>query len=127
MDKLLQRAISASKNAYAPYSKFHVGAAVELSNGEIITGTNQECASYSLSICAERVALSSALSQFPTARVKRIAVYSPQSPEGISPCGACREYLQECVRRSGEDIEVYGIRGSACAMVSELLPHAFIL
>ncbi len=127
MDSLLNAAIKASQTAYAPYSNFRVGAAVELCNGAIITGSNQECASYSLTICAERVALSSAFSRFPTASIRRIAIYSPDSPEGISPCGACREYLAECARRGSEDIEIIGLKGGSSAMLSELLPSAFTL
>ncbi len=127
MDKLLKRAIEASSTAYAPYSGFCVGAAVELESGEIVVGSNQECASYSLTICAERVALAAALSNFPNGVVRRIAIYSPQSPSGIAPCGACREFIMECARRGEVDIEIIGIDGEHTTTISALLPHSFIL
>lgn len=127
MKTLLNHAIEASKNAYCPYSKFQVGAAVELSDGTIVTGCNQEGASYSVTICAERVALSSVFASRPDAKVVRIAVYSPNMPDGIAPCGICREYISECARRCDIDIEVVGLPGGESAKISELLPHSFEL
>ncbi len=127
MDYLIEKAKRAAEKAYCPYSKFHVGAAVELSDGTIFTGSNQEVGSYSLTICAERVALGTTFHNRPDAVVCRIAVYSPQMPDGIPPCGACREYISECARRGGVDIEIVGLPGGATAKISELLPFAFEL
>ncbi len=127
MKTLLDYAKEAATHAYAPYSNFHVGAAVELTDGTIVTGSNQEVGSYSLAICAERVALSSAFHQYPTAKVKRIAIYSPNRPDGIPPCGACREYISECSLRSGIDIEIIGVKEGKVYTISELLPESFYL
>lgn len=113
--------------AYAPYSNFRVGAAVELQDASVVTGSNQECAAYSSTICAERVALSSALATYPAAKVQRIAIYSPESPEGISPCGCCREFIAECARRGEHDIVIIGMKGGKEVKISELLPGAFSL
>lgn len=137
MDNLLLAARDASAGAYCPYSGFAVGAAVELSGGVVVTGANQECASSSLTICAERVALAYAMSQYPNARVLRIAIFATHAA-GITPCGACREFLQQCALRGGAafggdnanggkfyDIEI--ITPDATYHLSDLLPHPFIL
>jgi cytidine deaminase len=100
---LLQKAIDATKDAYAPYSNFHVGAVAKLLNGEIVTGTNQENASYPAGICAERVLLSVAASLHPGVPVETIAIsYRSElvkSDHPISPCGICRQSLQEFEQR----------------------------
>jgi cytidine deaminase len=94
--KLLGAAKSNIDKAYAPYSNFLVGAAVELENGEIITGNNQENAAYPSGLCAERVALFYAASQHPNKKIKAIAVAcKTQTQEVASPCGACRQAIAE--------------------------------
>ena len=92
--ELLAKAEEAAKSAYAPYSKFKVGAAVLLENGKIIIGSNQENASYPLGLCAERVALFAASAQNPGIKITGIAVTAP-SENPASPCGACRQVMAE--------------------------------
>ncbi len=131
---LLQQARSITTQSYAPYSKFHVGAAALLTNGEIITGTNQENASYPVAICAERVLLSALSSRFPGAAVTTMAISfhnhkNNKSRHPISPCGMCRQALVEhqfhfghVIRLilSGQEGEVYLIKDA-----SSLLPLGF--
>ena len=95
-DLLLAAARKAARMAYAPYSRFPVGAALEIEDGRIVTGCNIENASYGLTICAERVALGAALAQG-FRRFKRLAIVAPRSPYPPSPCGACRQVLAEFV------------------------------
>lgn len=124
MIPLLEMAFEAAKNSYAPYSGFKVGAAVECASGQIVTGNNQEVASYGLTICAERVALAALYAKNPDAKVVSIAVYSPNNKDGIvRPCGACREYIAECAKRSGTDIKI--IMPDCTMAISELLPLLF--
>lgn len=129
---LLVKASEATRCSYAPYSHFHVGAAVLLENGEIICGSNQENAAYPSGLCAERVALFYANSHFPNVAIRAIAVYSSvngvENSDPTYPCGACRQVLLECENRSGQPIKV--IMGSAQKIqivhsVSDLLPLAF--
>lgn len=108
--ELLQRAHKATEDAYAPYSNFKVGSAILLENGEILSGSNQENASYPLCLCAERTALSAAASLFPKVAIKSIAV-TAKSPtktitEPISPCGACRQVICEVEQKFGANISV---------------------
>jgi cytidine deaminase len=131
---LLHEAANAARNAYAPYSKFNVGAAVLLSNGEIICGSNQENAAFPSGLCAERVALCYAGSRYPNAAIKAIAVTSSingkENPAPVYPCGNCRQVLLECEKRSGNPIKV--IMGSATKVqvvhsIKDLLPLSFEL
>jgi cytidine deaminase len=95
LDELMQHARQAAERAYAPYSKFRVGAALELTNGEVVTGANVENASYGLTICAERSALVRAVAQFgPEIRVAAVAVANLNGMPS-PPCGACRQMLAE--------------------------------
>jgi cytidine deaminase len=108
---LLERAQQALKNAYAPYSAFKVGAAVLLDNGQIIIGNNQENAAYPSGLCAERVALFAARSQYPNAVIKAIAVTAEPDTlkltTPVSPCGSCRQVMAEYeLHNQGEDIQV---------------------
>ncbi|SDB84072.1 cytidine deaminase [Williamwhitmania taraxaci] len=111
---LVEKAKDATKDAYAPYSKFRVGAAVLLENGEIITGTNQENAAYPSGLCAERVAIFYANSKYPSQAIKAIAVASfyngkfNETP--VYPCGSCRQVLLETQNRFNKpmDIIMYG-------------------
>lgn len=97
--ELLDRAIGALDDAHAPYSGFRVAAAARLADGRVVTGTNQENASYPIGICAERVALSAVNSIAPGARIVEMAVtYRPSSGTGrvpLAPCGMCRQALVE--------------------------------
>lgn len=96
---LLNRAKKALEDAYAPYSNFFVGAAVLLENGSIVVGSNQENASFPLSLCAERVALGAVESQFPHAKVRVMAISIRNQKKPIdrpaAPCGACRQVIVE--------------------------------
>ena len=118
---LIQAAIDIRKNAYAPYSRFLVGAALLASSGKIFTGTNVEIAAYPSGICAERVAVFNAVSQGER-QFEAIAVVTSN---GISPCGACRQVLSEF----GLDIVVLMADSQGHLMeeisVKRLLPGAF--
>ena len=92
--ELLNLALEASKNAYVPYSKFHVGAAIECADGRVYTGCNVENAALGSTICAERTAAVKAVSEGDRA-FKRIAVTSPDARDYCYPCGACRQFLVE--------------------------------
>src|SRR5580704_10528138 len=95
LEDLLERARAAALNSYSPYSGFRVGAALRLSNGEIVTGTNVENVSYGLTICAERSALVRAVAQFgPGIRIEAVAVANLNNAAS-PPCGACRQMLAE--------------------------------
>ncbi len=129
---LIQKSKSAVTNAYAPYSKFQVGAAVLLENGEIITGTNQENAAYPSGLCAERVAVFYANSKFPDVPVKAIAVTAftnnnyVKTP--IPPCGSCRQVLVETETRFQKPIKIYLVSESKITVINDakdLLPLNF--
>lgn len=92
--ELLAQAEQAAKSAYAPYSKFKVGAAVLLEDGKVVSGSNQENASYPIGLCAERVALFAASAQHPGIKITSIAV-TTSSENPASPCGACRQVMAE--------------------------------
>ncbi len=125
-DQLLQRAREAQQNAYAPYSKFCVGASILLDNGEIFTGCNVENASYGLTNCAERSAIFAAVSQLGSAKVKvrAVAVVNDQNAP-CSPCGACRQVIAEF----GKDAVIWyqGKNGMQQSTIRELLPECFSL
>jgi len=108
--ELLYMARAVTSNAYAPYSHFRVGAAAKLSNGQFVTGTNQENASYPAGICAERVLLSTASSLYPGIAVETLAISylneQGSSSQPISPCGICRQSLQELEQRTSRHIRL---------------------
>ncbi|MCF7561205.1 cytidine deaminase [Sabulilitoribacter multivorans] len=108
---LMEKAVEARDKAYAPYSKFNVGAALILDNDEVITGNNQENASYPSGLCAERTAIYYAGSQFPDAKVLRMAISatSKNKPtvDPIPPCGACRQAIAEYEIKQETPIEIY--------------------
>ena len=99
------------KNAYAKYSKFYVGAAVLLQNGEIVKGTNQENAVYPLGLCAERVALFSASTNYPYVPIVSIALATGRVIDDHEtptfPCGSCRQAIHEYEDKFGSDIKIY--------------------
>ncbi|MEZ5082340.1 MAG: cytidine deaminase [Bacteroidales bacterium] len=130
---LLEKAISAMKNAYAPYSNFKVGAAVLLTNGEVFLGNNQENAAYPSGLCAERVALFYASSIYPDVPVKTLAVTAASVDfiinDPVTPCGSCRQVMAETEGRGktpmkiimmGEHGKIYVTEG-----VINLLPLMF--
>ena len=131
--KLFKAALDATNLSYSPYSKFKVGAALLLENGEIIIGSNQENASYSLCLCAEQVALHRAANQYPGIKIKTIAVTALNNNEAISkpapPCGACRQVLSEYEHRQTENIRIIlGNSTGKCIVLesaNDLLPLHF--
>jgi len=131
--QLLNEARSATQQAYAPYSNFHVGAAAKLINGKIITGSNQENASFPVGICAERVLLGASSSLYPEVAIETMAVSyqnkNAKSDHPISPCGMCRQALQEVEGRMKRPIRLIlgGMEGKVFVIdsASSLLPLAF--
>ncbi len=129
---LLGHAIDATKNAYAPYSNFKVGAAVKLSNGEIISASNQENAAYPSGLCAERVAIFYANARYPEASIQSLAVTASvngnQCETPTYPCGACRQVLAESEQRGGDPIKIIigGVKVTQIVKgTSSLLPFVF--
>lgn len=130
---LLNKAREATVNAYAPYSRFRVGAAARLVNGAVITGTNQENASFPAGICAERTLLSVAGAQYPGVAIDTLAIsYDNEngvSDRPVSPCGICRQSLQEFEQRTGRSMRVVlaGLTGKIIVLEGSglLLPLAF--
>lgn len=130
--ELVARAQQAAQRAYAPYSKFNVGACLLLENGEMIEGNNQENASYPCGCCAERTALHYANSRYPNVVVKAIAISAYNSDglldEPITPCGICRQALLESEIHNDKPIKVL-LNGkqftNIASCVSDLLPLAF--
>jgi cytidine deaminase len=130
--KLLEAAKEAAETAYAPYSRFQVGAAVLLDNGEVVKGSNQENAAYPSGLCAERVAMFYANATWPKAAITHLAVAAKNGKAfinlPIAPCGACRQSLLEAEHRQGSPIKVllYGAGETACIeSVKALLPLSF--
>lgn len=132
--QLLLEAHQATSRAYAPYSRFRVGAAVRLSNGQIIQGNNQENAAYPSGLCAERVALFYANSVFPDQSIEAIAVTIRSErtivEEPITPCGSCRQVMAEYEKKSGIPMRVIMQGEKGPVMVAEsmkaLLPFSFV-
>jgi cytidine deaminase len=119
-EELLEQAKLVLKNSYSPYSKFCVGAAIRTKDGQIFTGTNIENASYSLTICAERVAVFKAISSGHTSFTDLAIVSSSEKP--TFPCGACRQVLSEF----SPHIRIYlGDNKKEIFNLTDLLPHAF--
>ena len=136
-DALIAAARAAAAHAHAPYSRFGVGAALLLDDGRVVTGTNFENASYGLSLCAETVALARANCDGDLRRVVEVAVIggalgadgaiSGSAP--VTPCGRCRQMLNEAASLARRDIRVHCSSADGAAVVthrlSDLLPHAF--
>jgi len=119
-ERLYAAAKAACRAAYAPYSQFMVGAAVLMADGQVICGVNVENASYGLTICAERIAMGTAISQGAKG-IKAIAVYA--DVDSLSPCGACRQFILEF----GPEIIVVFLQEKLLVQktASDLLPFAF--
>ena len=135
-EKLVAAAVAAAKNAYAPYSNFHVGAALLLDNGDVVTGANFENASYGMTLCAETVAIAKANSDGQMRRIVAIAVAGgPKAGDGgttlgdeaITPCGRCRQVIKEVADEVAIDLPVYCAKqgGHDTHLLSELLPYGF--
>ncbi len=135
-DPLVERARTAALQAYAPYSQFFVGCAIESVDGEVVTGVNVENACYRLGVCAEQSALSAAQLAFGLGRVSRIAVAGGNIAAGAlageqtcTPCGGCRQAIYEAACLSGRNVEVICANGSGGniekRMIAELLPSGF--
>ena len=111
IQNLMKKAMMARKNAYAPYSKFHVGTAILLDNNEIITGNNQENASYPSGLCAERAAIYYAGSNYPKTKILVMAIVAGSikntTSKPIPPCGACRQAIAEYEVKQESPIEIY--------------------
>ena len=121
--QLLELARQAATKAYAPYSRFHVGACVLYADGSVYTGCNVENMSYGLTICAERNAISTAVAEGKINGLVAIAIYSP-SVKLCFPCGACRQWIAEFSKDA--KIIVQGEAGEPVeTTIKELLPNAF--
>lgn len=132
--QLLATALEASKGAYAPYSHFHVGCAVALNDGTVVTGNNQENPAFPSSLCAERTALYYLGSQGKGGQIQKIAIRATSRDkligQPVTPCGACRQVMLEYERMSGhpvvvlmqgQDGQVLRVEGVAAA----LMPFSF--
>lgn len=130
---LMTQAVAVRKNAYAPYSKFRVGVAIVLNNGEIVLGSNQENAAYPSGLCAERVAIFHAGAVYPQAKILKMAITaasdSNQTTIPIPPCGSCRQSIAEYEIRQESPIEIYFMGEIGTIYKSEslknLLPFMF--
>ncbi len=123
-NNLLQTALTASENAYAPYSNFYVGCALIGIDNNIYTGCNVENASYSLTMCAERNAIFSMVAKG-CSKFKAIAIASKNNTETY-PCGACRQVMLEFCENENTPVLVYSKENTPSkTTVSELLPHSF--
>jgi cytidine deaminase len=128
-EQLIAEARAAAGRAYAPYSNFQVGCAVESVDGEVVTGANMENACYRLGLCAEQSALTAAQHAFGLDKVARIAVVGGGGDIVCTPCGGCRQAILEAAQLSGRDIEIVCGSGDGSAVerytIAELIPHGF--
>jgi cytidine deaminase len=127
--ELVERARAAALRAYAPYSRFHVGCAIESVDGEVVTGANMENACYRLGICAEQSALTAAQAAFGLDKVARIAVAGGTGETVCTPCGGCRQAILEAAQLSGRDVEILCASGDGSQIerhsISTLIPNGF--
>ncbi|REJ81165.1 MAG: cytidine deaminase [Bacteroidetes bacterium] len=131
--KLVEEARLSANKAYAPYSRFQVGAAVALENGKILRGNNQENASYPIGLCAERVAIFAAGANFPGVKISAIAVTASSDQfhidKPITPCGACRQAIAEYEHRYHGPIRLILVGETGKVLVSDsirsFLPYQF--
>jgi cytidine deaminase len=130
---LVHKAKEAAHHAYAPYSKFHVGAALMLEDGTVVTGSNQENAAYPLCMCAERVALYTVASQHPGKRITKMAIVAHKKNHkelaAAGSCGACRQVMAEFEERQHKPFEIIMHHTDSqwikCASANSLLPFIF--
>ena len=131
--ELILEAEKAMENAYAPYSKFRVGAAILLDNGDFVYGSNQENKAYPSGLCAERVALFSVGAQLPNRIIKKIAIVGEGSLLGnddiLTPCGSCRQVMSEFAEKQKESFEILMRNHDGSVFVfdsiDKLLPFTF--
>ncbi|WP_205481598.1 cytidine deaminase [Sphingomonas arenae] len=135
-EELIALARAAALKAYAPYSRFHVGCAIESVDGDVVTGANLENACYRLGLCAEQSALAAAQHQFGLASIARIAVAGGNPSSGeltgeatCTPCGGCRQAILEAAHLAGRDIHILSANGSGTQverhMIMDLIPRSF--
>ena len=135
-DPLVERARQAALGAYAPYSGFSVGCAIESLDGEVAVGANMENACYRLGVCGEIAALTAAQQAFGLERIARIAVTGGHVADGalagsavVTSCGGCRQSILEAAQLSGRDIEIVSANGDGTETrtdpISALIPHGF--
>ena len=135
-ESLVERAREAALRAYAPYSRFSVGCAIESMDGQIVLGANMENACYRLGVCAEISALTAAQAVFGLDQVKRMAVAGGHLADGalageaiVTPCGGCRQAIYEAACLSGRDIEIVTANGDGTEIdtvsINTLLPKGF--
>ena len=130
--QLIEDAIESSKDAYAPYSEFKVGAAIYLQNGEIIKGNNQENAAYPSGLCAERIAVFYANAHYPDVPIIKLAITAMRNnkivKQPITPCGSCLQVLLETQQRFNTEIEIF-LYGSEKIIkspsIEQFLPMSF--
>jgi cytidine deaminase len=133
IQSLMNQAIEIRKNAYAPYSRFRVGAAILLDNGKIVLGSNQENAAYPSGLCAERVAIFQAGAVYPSAKIVKFAITAASDTNStlspIPPCGACRQSIAEYEFKQDSPIEIYFMGESGevykSNSINNLLPLTF--
>ena len=131
--ELIQAAKACLKDSYSPYSNFKVGCAIKLGNGKIITGTNQENASFPVGLCAERVALSAADALYRSEKIVEMAITASSNKHlidhPVSPCGSCRQAISEAQQKSGNAIRLIlqGEKGEVHIFesIDPLLPFSF--
>ncbi|HET8753594.1 MAG TPA: cytidine deaminase [Salinimicrobium sp.] len=131
--ELMQQAILARNNSYSPYSQFQVGAAILLDNNEVISGSNQENASYPAGLCAERTAIFYAGAKYPKARMLKMAISAKSLKHLVEnptpPCGSCRQAIAEYEVKQEAPIEIYfmGETGKVvkAGSIADLLPLLF--
>lgn len=131
--ELVQKAFEVSANAYAPYSKFLVGASLRMEDDSIILGSNQENIAYPSGLCAERVALFYAGAIYPTIKVRKICIVAKgdliPKENWVSPCGSCRQVMAESQNRQNEPIEIILVSQNNRVLifnsVFDLLPFIF--
>ncbi len=133
IQSLMNLAIETRKNAYAPYSKFRVGAAILLDNGKVVLGSNQENAAYPSGLCAERVAIFQAGAIYPNAKIVKLVITAASDTNPtlspIPPCGACRQSIAEYEFKQDSPIEIYFMGESGevyqSNSINNLLPLSF--
>lgn len=133
IQSLMNQAIETRKNAYAPYSRFRVGAAILLDNGKVVLGSNQENAAYPSGLCAERVAIFQAGAIYPNAKIVKLAITAASDTNPtlspIPPCGACRQSIAEYEFKQDTPIEIYFMGESGevykSNSINNLLPLSF--
>ena len=128
-EELIALARAAALRAYAPYSGFPVGCAVESVDGEVVTGANMENACYRLGICAEQSALTAAQHAFGLGKVARVAVVGGSGEMVCTPCGGCRQAILEAAQLGGRDVEILCGSGDGSAVerhtIGDLIPFGF--